>query len=130
MGCVYFEDTRVAAGSAVDIHILLAERRHIGEQLRSTLTRLSILRAQFSGRLTEEARQHVRCAINEEAEVFRDLGNKLLKFDATILEMQTERLETARPKYLEDYFLRELGATPNKRVETTIVTSTPTASWP
>jgi hypothetical protein len=73
----------------VDIHTLLAERRHIAEQLRSTLTCLGILRAQFIGCLTDEARHHLLCAINEEAGVCRDLGDKLLKLEATILETQT-----------------------------------------
>jgi hypothetical protein len=80
----------------VDIHTLLAERRDIAEQLRSTLTYLGILRAQFIRCLTEEARHTLLSAINEEAGVCRELGDKLLKLEASILEMQTARLEVAQ----------------------------------
>ena len=61
------------ASSAVDIHTLLAERRHLAEQLRSTLTCLGILRAQCIRCLTDEARHHLLCAINQEAGVCRNL---------------------------------------------------------
>ena len=78
----------------MDVHLLRAERQRIAEQFRSTLTCLGLLRGQSIGALTDEARQHLRSAMEEESAVARELGEKLLKLDASILELQTK--ETAQ----------------------------------
>ena len=80
----------------MDVHLLRAERQRIAEQFRSTLTCLGILRAQLIGALTDEARQHLRVAIESEAAVSRELGEKLLALDASILELQAR--ETAQQR--------------------------------
>jgi hypothetical protein len=82
----------------MDVYILLAERRRIADQFRSTLTCLGILRAQFIGCLTNEARHHLLWAINEEAEVCRDLGDQLLQLDASVMQLRTEVSEPADEK--------------------------------
>jgi hypothetical protein len=86
---VYFKD--ILEGTYMDIHILIGERRRIADQFRSTLTCLGILRAQVIGAGTEEARHHLLAAIEDEAEVCRGLGDRLLQLDAKILAMQTKR---------------------------------------
>ena len=73
----------------MDMHLLRAERHRIAEQFRSTLTCLGILRGQLVGALTDEARQHLRSAMEGESAVARELGEKLLKLDASILDLQT-----------------------------------------
>ena len=75
----------------MDIHILLGERRRIADQFRSTLTCLGILRAQVIASVTDEARHHLLAASEDEAEVCRGLGDRLLELDAIILAMQTKR---------------------------------------
>ena len=76
----------------MDVHLLLAEgqRQRLAEQFRSTFTCLSILRAQLIGASTDEARQHLKSA------VARELGEKLLALDASILELQTQ--ESGQPR--------------------------------
>ena len=80
----------------MDVHLLLAEgqRQRLAERFRSTFTCLSILRAQLIGASTDEARQHLKSAINEQSAVARELGEKLLALHASILELQTK--ETAQ----------------------------------
>jgi hypothetical protein len=68
----------------MDVHLLRAERRRIAEQFRSTLTCLGILRGQLIGALTDEARQHLRSAMERESAVARELGEKLLNLDSSI----------------------------------------------
>jgi hypothetical protein len=77
----------------VDVHILKAERRRISEQLRSTLTCLGILRAQIIGCLTQEARHHLLAALDEESGVCRELGDRLLRVEAMIMNLQKDRSE-------------------------------------
>jgi hypothetical protein len=77
----------------MDVHILAAEHQRIAERLNSTRTCLGILRAQIIGCLTDEARQHLLCAMEEEAEVCRDLAGKLLQVEETILTLRIERSE-------------------------------------
>ncbi len=78
----------------MDVHLLRSERHRIAEQFRSTLTCLGLLRGQLIGALTGEARQHLRSAIERISAVARELGEKLTKLDASILELQTK--ETAQ----------------------------------
>jgi len=77
----------------MDVQTLLAERQRIAERLNSTRTCLGILRAQFISCLTEEARQHLLCAMEEEAEVCRELAGTLLQVEETILMLRIERSE-------------------------------------
>jgi len=76
----------------MDVHLLLAEgqRQRLAERFRSTFTCLSIPRAQLIGASTDEARQHLKSA------VARELGEKLLALDASILELQTQ--ESGQPR--------------------------------
>ena len=82
----------------MDVHLLRAERQRIAELFRSTHACLSILRAQRIGASTEEARGHLQAAIDEQSAVARDLGERLLAADASIIEMQSwEVRERRRP---------------------------------
>lgn len=82
----------------MDVHLLRAERQRIAELFRSTHTCLSILRAQRIGASTEEARGHLQAAIDEQSAVARDLGERLLAADASIIELQSwEVRERLRP---------------------------------
>jgi hypothetical protein len=78
----------------MDVHLLREERRRIAEQFRSTLTCLGILRGQLIGALTDEGRQHLRSVMEGESAVARELGEELLRLDASILDLQTK--ETAQ----------------------------------
>ena len=73
----------------MDVYLLRAERQRIAELFRSTITCLSILRAQLIGTSTEEARGHLQAAIDEQSAMARDLGERLLAVDASIIEMQS-----------------------------------------
>jgi hypothetical protein len=79
----------------VDVHILAAERQRIAERLNSTRTCLGILRAQIIGCLTDEARQHLLCALEEEAEMCRELAGALLQVEGTILALEIKRPDDA-----------------------------------
>ena len=84
----------------MDVHLLLAERQRLAEQFRSTFTCLSILRAQLIGASTDEARQHLQSAIDDQSAVARELGEELLALDASILELQTQESGQARSPLL------------------------------
>ena len=79
----------------MDVHILIAERGRVAEQFRSTLTCLGILRAQLIGCLTDEGRHHLLSALDAEAEVCRELGDKLLQLDASIVTIQNREVATS-----------------------------------
>jgi hypothetical protein len=82
----------------MDVHLLRAEHRRIAYQYRSTLTCLGIMRAQRIGASTEEARGHLQAAIDEQLAVARNLGERLLAVDASIIELQSwEVRERLRP---------------------------------
>ena len=72
----------------MDVHLLRAERQRIADLFRSTLTCLAILRAQRIGAATDEARQQLQSVIDEQSAVARDLSERLLAADASIIEMQ------------------------------------------
>ena len=76
----------------MDTHILMAERRRITEEFRARLTCLGILRTRLSDALTDEARQYLYVAVDEEMALCRGLGDKLLQLDASIQAMQTREL--------------------------------------
>ena len=78
------------------VHTLIAERKRVAEELHSTLTCLGVLRASFIGSVTEEARQHLLSTIGEQMRLARQLGEKLLKLDASIQELQ-QREVALRP---------------------------------
>jgi hypothetical protein len=73
----------------MDVCLLRAERQRIAELFRSTLTCLSILPAQIIAASMEEARGHLKAALDEQSAVARDLGERLLAVDASIIEMQS-----------------------------------------
>jgi hypothetical protein len=82
----------------MDVHLLRAERRRIAERYRSTLTCLGIMRAQRIGASTEEAQGHLQTAIDEQSAMARELGERLLAVDASIIETQSwEVRERLRP---------------------------------
>jgi len=65
----------------MDIYALMAERKSVADDLRSTLTCLGVLRAGLIGSPTEEARQHLLSTIEGEMSAARELGDRLLKLD-------------------------------------------------
>ena len=60
------------------LQVLLERRRRVAEQLSSRRIRLSDLRARDIDRLAEESRVALLTAIEQEAEVCRQLAGKLL----------------------------------------------------
>jgi hypothetical protein len=83
----------------MDVHLLMAERRRVADEFRSTLTYLAILRAQLI-RSTDEARQHLLAVIEDEAAESHKLSEKHLELDAAILEMQTREAALRRSPLL------------------------------
>jgi hypothetical protein len=82
----------------MDVHALVAERKRVAEELRSTLTCLSVLRASLIESLAGEGRQHLLSSIEAEMNAARELGDKLLKLDASIQEgRQREVAASASP---------------------------------
>jgi len=80
----------------MDVHLLMAERRRVAETFRAKLTFLAMLRGQLAEALTDEARQHLYAAVDEGAATCRELGDRLLKLDGSILALQTR--ETAQER--------------------------------
>ena len=76
------------------MQILLERRRRAAEQLSARRIRLSDLRARLFDPLTEEPRGQLLTAIEQEAEVCRQIAGKLLQLEATVLARQI------RPKTL------------------------------
>ena len=81
----------------MDLQSLIVERGHVAGEFRSTLTYLSMLRAQLTRDLTEEARRHLLSVIDEEAIESHKLSERLLQLDAAILKMQATSDEPSRP---------------------------------
>ena len=71
----------------MDIYALMTERKRIADDLRSTLTCLG-LRASLIGSPTDEARQHLLSTIEGEMSAARELGDRLLKLDASIQQLR------------------------------------------
>ena len=80
----------------MDVHLLMAERGRVANAFRAKLTQVAMLRGQLTEALTDEARQHLYVAVDEEAARRRELGNKLINLDASILALQTR--ETAQER--------------------------------
>ena len=78
----------------MDVHLLMAERGRVAEAFRAKLTQVAMLRGQLADALTDEARQHLYMAVDEEAALCRELGDRLLQLDVSILALQTR--ETAK----------------------------------
>jgi hypothetical protein len=73
------------ASGAMGMQVLLERRRRVAEQLSSRRIRLSDLRARNIDCLAEEPRSQLLAAIEQEAEVCRQLAGKLLQLEATVL---------------------------------------------
>ncbi len=82
----------------MDIDILMAERRRLADEFRSKLTRLGQLRGQLVDARTDEGRHYLYAAVDEETAVFREPGDKLLKIDASIVELETREAVGAKLK--------------------------------
>jgi hypothetical protein len=67
------------------MQVLLERRRRAAEQLSSRRNRLSDLRARYIDCLAEESPSQLLTAIEQEAEVCRQLAGKLLQLEATVL---------------------------------------------
>jgi hypothetical protein len=67
------------------MQVLLERRRRVAEQLSSRRIRLSDLRDRLIDCLAEEPRIELLTAIEQEAEVCRELAGKLLQLEATVL---------------------------------------------
>jgi hypothetical protein len=72
----------------VDVHTLIAERKRVAEELRSTLTCLGVLRASLISSLTAEAREHLLSPFQEQMSLAHQLGEKLLKLDTSIQQLR------------------------------------------
>lgn len=90
----------------MDTHILMAERRRVAEEFRARLTCLGILRTQLSDAFTDEARQYLYAAVDEEMAMCRGLGDKLLQLDASIQAMQAREVaaKEGRPPSVPQLF--------------------------
>ena len=67
------------------MQVLLERRRRVAEQLSARRIRLSDLRARRIDGLAEDSRSELLTAIEQEAEVCRQLAGKLLQLEATVL---------------------------------------------
>jgi len=72
------------ASGAMGMQVLLERRRRVAEQLSSRRIRLSDLRARPINGLAD-SRSELLTAIEQEAEVCRQLAGKLLQLEATVL---------------------------------------------
>jgi hypothetical protein len=82
----------------MDTHILNAERRRVAHEFRAKLARLRTFRTQLSEAITDEARQYLYSAVDEEMAACRSLGDSLLQLDVSIRTMQeSESAARKRP---------------------------------
>ena len=65
------------------------ERQRLSEEFRSTMTCLSMLRAQHLGCADADARQQLYSTMKEQSAKARELGARLLEIDASMVKMQT-----------------------------------------
>ncbi len=70
---------------------MLERRRRVAEQLSARRIRLGDLRARRIDCLAEESSNQLLAAIEQEAEVCRQLAGKFLQLEATILAAQRRR---------------------------------------
>jgi hypothetical protein len=82
----------------MDIHILMAGRRRVADEFRSKLTQLGKLRGQLVEACTDELRSYLYAAVDEEAAMFRELGDKLLHLEASIMALQKREAAGEGPK--------------------------------
>ena len=73
----------------MDVHLLMAERRRVSQEFRAKLASLTLQRSRLTDAMTDEGRQHLHAAVDEEADLCRKLGEKLLELDDLILAMQS-----------------------------------------
>ncbi len=92
----------------MDVHLLMAERRHVSEEFRSRLASLAMQRSRLADAMTDEGRQHLYAAVDEQADLCRKLGEKLLELDGLILEMQSRPTDPEE----EDQVLRKQAPPP------------------
>jgi hypothetical protein len=74
----------------MDLQALLVERLRSAHQFRSMYRRLAMLRRQLGGAVADEDRKRLSLAILEGSREARELGERLLELDASILKMETD----------------------------------------
>ena len=72
----------------MDILALRDERQRLSDEFRSTMTCLSMLRAQHIACAHADARQQIQATIEDQSAIARELGAKLLEIDISMLKMQ------------------------------------------
>ena len=72
----------------MDLLGLRDERQRLSDEFRSTMTCLSMLRAQHLGCANAAARRQLQSTIEEQSAMARELGAKLLEIDVSMLKMQ------------------------------------------
>ena len=80
------------------MQVLLGRRRRVAEQLSSRRIRLSDLRARDIDCLAEESRVALPAAMEQEAEVCRQLAGKLLQLEVTFLAEQRRPRKKTKTK--------------------------------
>jgi hypothetical protein len=73
----------------MDVHMLMAERRRVSEDFRAKLASLAMQRSRLADATTDEGRQYLYAAVDEEAGICRKLGDQLLELDGLIQAMQS-----------------------------------------
>jgi hypothetical protein len=87
----------------MDVYMLIAERRRVSDNLRAKLASLATQRSRLADATTDEGRQYLYAAVDEEAGNCRKLGDQLLELDGLIQAMQSratdpEEEESASPQ--------------------------------
>ena len=72
----------------MDLLALRDERQRLADEFRSTMTCLSMLRAQNIACAHADARQLIQARIEQQSGRARELGARLLEIDASTLKMQ------------------------------------------
>ena len=70
----------------MDLLGLRDERQRLSDEFRSTMTCLSMLRAQHLGCADADARRQLQSTIEEQSAMARELGAKLLDIDVSMLK--------------------------------------------
>jgi L-ribulose-5-phosphate 3-epimerase UlaE len=72
----------------MDLLGLRDERQRLSDEFRSTMTCLSMLRAQHLGCADADARRQLCSTIEQQSAMARELGARLLEIDVSMLKMQ------------------------------------------
>ena len=103
----------------MDLLALRDERQRLADEFRSTMTCLSMFRAQHLGCADADARQQLASTIEEQSAKARQLGARLLEIDASMLKMQARKAPPSPLELSTTRLLKRIGPRLSTRATST-----------